>query len=104
MAKHESMTVTIDKFGRVLIPKHVRTRIGLQAGDQLELEVSDAERSVALHPTAGTKTAVTRIEMTDWGWPVLVTDPPMTVDFDVVEMIRQGREERADKVLGLKND
>ena len=98
------MTVTIDKFGRVLIPKQVRTRIGMQAGDRLALEVSDVERSVALHPAPVESQVTSRIETTDWGWPVIVTDPPTTVDFDVVEAIRQDREERLDKVMGIKSE
>ena len=36
------MTVTIDKFGRVLIPKPVRDRLGLTAGAELALDVHTA--------------------------------------------------------------
>ena len=34
------MTVTIDKFGRVLIPKPLRDRLGLQPGAELALNVA----------------------------------------------------------------
>ena len=33
------MTVTIDKFGRVLIPKPLRDQLGLSAGAELSLDV-----------------------------------------------------------------
>ena len=33
------MTVTIDKFGRVLIPKPLRDQLGLQPGAELSLDV-----------------------------------------------------------------
>ncbi|OZC01268.1 AbrB/MazE/SpoVT family DNA-binding domain-containing protein [Rubricoccus marinus] len=33
------MTVTIDKFGRVLIPKPLRDRLGLSAGAEISLDV-----------------------------------------------------------------
>ena len=33
------MTVTIDKFGRVLIPKPLRDRLGLEPGAELVLDV-----------------------------------------------------------------
>ena len=36
------MNVTIDKFGRVLIPKPVRDRLGLTAGAELALDVHTA--------------------------------------------------------------
>jgi AbrB family looped-hinge helix DNA binding protein len=32
------MNVTIDKAGRLVVPKEIRDRMGLQAGDELEIE------------------------------------------------------------------
>jgi AbrB family looped-hinge helix DNA binding protein len=32
------MNVTIDKAGRLVVPKEIRDRLGLQAGDKLEIE------------------------------------------------------------------
>ena len=95
------MTVTIDKFGRVLIPKKVRLRIGLQAGDRLALEVSEAERIVALHPEQSSPKEKVWIETTESGWPIIHYLDGKVRDFDVVEMIREGREERGRKILGL---
>jgi AbrB family looped-hinge helix DNA binding protein len=32
------MNVTIDKAGRLVVPKEIRDRMGLRAGDELEIE------------------------------------------------------------------
>ena len=45
-------TVTLDKAGRVLIPKTLRDRLRLEGGDALELE-SEGER-VTLRPVRST--------------------------------------------------
>ncbi len=44
------MTVTIDKAGRVVVPKPVRDRLGLQAG--LELELTEVRDGLLLKPHA----------------------------------------------------
>lgn len=35
------MNVTLDKFGRILIPKRIRNRLGLKPGIALSLEVTE---------------------------------------------------------------
>ena len=40
--------VKIDRFGRVLIPKKIRERLGIEAGQELELSVEG--RRVTLEP------------------------------------------------------
>jgi len=37
------MEVTLDKYGRIVIPKPVRERLGLEAGSTLELGVEPVE-------------------------------------------------------------
>jgi len=54
------MPIAIDGAGRIVIPKAVRDRLGLRAGDALELEEHDGEivlrppeRHLQLVPTDG---------------------------------------------------
>jgi AbrB family looped-hinge helix DNA binding protein len=42
------MELTIDNFGRVVLPKSVRDRIGVKAGDRLTL--SEDEGGIRLEP------------------------------------------------------
>lgn len=39
----DTISITLDKAGRVLIPKSVRDELGLAAGDSLELELRGDE-------------------------------------------------------------
>jgi AbrB family looped-hinge helix DNA binding protein len=41
-----AMTTTIDKLGRLVIPKAIRERLGLRAGDKLEIE--DVEGTIVI--------------------------------------------------------
>lgn len=43
------MKLTLDKFGRVVIPKSIRDRLGLRPGTTLELDQS-SEDSIVLRP------------------------------------------------------
>ena len=47
-----TMTLTVDKAGRVVLPKPVRDELQLSAGDSLELESS--EDRIVLRPVRGT--------------------------------------------------
>ncbi len=47
-----STTITVDKTGRVLLPKPVQDQLQLSAGDSLELELS--EDSIVLRPVRET--------------------------------------------------
>lgn len=41
---------TVDEFGRILIPKYIRTQFGIKSGDTLYYEV-DADRIILRRPT-----------------------------------------------------
>ncbi|MGH2992606.1 MAG: AbrB/MazE/SpoVT family DNA-binding domain-containing protein [Solirubrobacterales bacterium] len=43
------MTATIDKAGRLVIPKAIRQRLSLRAGDQVEIEEVDGRIEIT-HP------------------------------------------------------
>ena len=42
------METTLDRFGRVVIPKHVRDNMGLEAGTILQIEKEG--KKIVLHP------------------------------------------------------
>jgi len=79
-------TVTIDKAGRIVLPKALRDELRLDAGDTLELE-SEGER-VILRPVRSK--APLRKERGVW---VFHGGKALTVD-DTTQMITQTREER----------
>jgi AbrB family looped-hinge helix DNA binding protein len=87
-------TLTVDKAGRVVLPKPVRDELQLSAGDSLELESS--EDRIVLRPVRGT--AGLRKKQGIW---VLDTDEPLTVEA-VNRTIRDIRREREESWMGLK--
>ncbi len=72
------MRVTMDRAGRVVLPKPVRDQLHLHAGAEFELVVDGW--ALRLEPAAP---AVRRVIEVD-GWPVLEpTDAPPVTDDDV---------------------
>lgn len=47
------MRATVDKAGRLVIPRALRDRIGLSAGGEVELELDGA--AIRIEPTAGSE-------------------------------------------------
>ncbi len=84
-------TLTVDKAGRVVLPKPVRDELQLAAGDSLELE-SSGDR-IVLRPVRGT--AGLRKKQGIW---VFRTGQPIS-SASVNETIRQLREERIQQIL-----
>ena len=79
-------TITVDKAGRVVLPKAVRDELELTAGDSLQLESSGD--AIVLRPVRGN--AAMRQKEGIW---VFRTDEPVSAE-SVNETIRQLREER----------
>jgi AbrB family looped-hinge helix DNA binding protein len=79
-------TLTVDKAGRVVLPKPVRDELQLGAGDRLELESS--EDQIVLRPVRGT--ASLRKKQGIW---VLRTGEPLSANV-VDKTLRQVRNER----------
>ncbi len=73
-----SMVVSIDRAGRVVIPKEIRDRLSLVADAELDVEVDgDAIRLVPVRRRGR------RVELID-GWPVIERgDGPLITDADV---------------------
>jgi AbrB family looped-hinge helix DNA binding protein len=85
-------TLTVDKAGRVVLPKPVRDELQLAAGDSLELESS--EDRIVLRPIRGT--AGLRKKQGIW---VLDVNEPISVEA-VNRTIRDIRREREQWWLG----
>ncbi len=84
-------TLTMDKAGRVVLPKPVREELHLGAGDSLELEIS--EDQIVLRPVRRTP----QMRKRDGIW-VFRTGQPVSAS-SVNETIRQMRDERAELAL-----
>ncbi len=94
MIKWYSMDITIDKAGRIVIPKPVRDTLGLQPGDALELE-STAE-SMTIRPLR--ESMPLRQERGVW---VYRSGKPLPAGV-VEETLRSLRQERELQQLGRK--
>ena len=92
------MDVTIDDYGRIVIPKEVRDQLGIESGSILEIRVDpddNAEGSITLTPRDQTPALQQKDEL-------LVHAGTLTEeDFDIVEQIRTERHERARTHAGL---
>ena len=86
------MTLKIDKAGRVVLPKPVRDRLGLRAGSDLEIE--ETPEGIVL------KLAERRPSMVKkQGLWVHMSKVPE--GYDIVQAIRDDREDRIRKLAGL---
>lgn len=82
------MNVILDKFGRIVIPKTVRRRLGLEAGTELSLDTDDGQ--IVLRPIAQRPPLVEKDG-------ILVSTAVLDEDaipFDIVERIRLHRRDR----------
>jgi AbrB family looped-hinge helix DNA binding protein len=85
-------TLTMDKAGRVVLPKPVRDELQLSPGDSLELESS--EEGITLRPARGNA----RIYKKQGVW-VMHGGAPLSEDV-VAKTMRQIRREREQRFLG----
>jgi AbrB family looped-hinge helix DNA binding protein len=86
------MTLKMDKAGRIILPKPVRDRLGLQAGSDLEL--LETPEGVVLKPAERRPSMVKKQGL----W---VHTGILPTGFDAVQAIREDREERIRKLAGL---
>jgi AbrB family looped-hinge helix DNA binding protein len=84
--------LTLDKAGRVVIPKRLRDELHLSSGDSLEIESHGDE--CILRPVREEATMFKK----DGMW-VIKTGKPLTVE-DVNAVIESVREERHRQILG----
>jgi AbrB family looped-hinge helix DNA binding protein len=82
-------TITVDKAGRIVLPKPVRDELQLQAGDSLELEISGQE--IKLRPVR----PKIRLRREDGLWVYTVGEPLSdSVVEQTIEDIRRERDEQ----------
>jgi AbrB family looped-hinge helix DNA binding protein len=86
------MTVRIDKAGRVILPKPLRDRLGLHEGS--DLEIVETPEGVVLKPVERGPSMIKKQGL----W---VHTGKVPSGFDVVQAIRDDREERIRKLAGL---
>ncbi len=91
------MEVTIDNYGRIVIPKPLRDRLGLEAGSALEItiEPADGGETLTLRPS-GQKPALVRKD------GVLVHTGSADEPLDPVDSVRSARTERLRSVAGSR--
>ncbi len=87
-----TVKVTLDKAGRIVLPKPLREELHLEPGDTLEAETSDEQ--ITLSPLRGT--AGLRKKHGVW---VYSAGEPLS-DAVVQETLRQVRRERDEENLG----
>ena len=92
------METTLDKYGRILIPKAIRQRMGWRVGQRL---VIDAEQATVQLLPLSTAPEVT-VGITLSGLPVIKNGAATTEPFDTVAFLRQNREAYLDRNLHLK--
>jgi AbrB family looped-hinge helix DNA binding protein len=86
--------LSMDRAGRVVLPKPIRDRLQLEPGESLEIE--SFEDHIVLRPVR--HTASMRKELGVW---VFDTGEPITASV-VRGTIQKVRDERSDRALGIK--
>jgi AbrB family looped-hinge helix DNA binding protein len=85
------MKTTIDKFGRLVVPKNIRDSLGLKTGVEVEIEEQGSEIV---------------IKQVEHRMPLRVEDGVLifagTATGDITESVRRHREERLSKVSSGK--
>jgi len=84
--------LTIDKLGRIVLPKAVRERLQLAAGDQLEIESLDDR--ITLRPSRG----MAQLKKKSGVWVFRCGEPLSTAT--VQQTVDQVRHERDEQSLG----
>ena len=94
------MEVTIDKFGRILIPKKLRQLLGLQPGQRIILKADKENRKLAVElPVSQDEVKIVK---TEFGFPVIHTGEAILEDFDSNDFMKETLMEYLDKKMGLE--
>jgi len=86
---HFTMSITIDRAGRIVIPKKMREKLNFENGSVLQCDVE--------HDSIRLKLADTRCRLTSKnGILVAEGDAPHSATLDVVELIKNQRDKRTE--------
>lgn len=86
----ERISIPIDKAGRIVLPKEIRDRIGVQAGEEFEV-IEESDR-IILKPVVQEPRLVNKKG-------ILVVVPEKGTEKSVPDFVRERREERIRKFL-----
>lgn len=88
----ERIQIPIDRFGRIVLPKGIRDRLGVSAGT--EFEVEETEDAILLKPVQKKAHLIRK-----GGWLVVRSEKPLDED-TVRKTIEKVREDRNRKLWG----
>lgn len=86
-----SITITLGKSGRLVVPKAMRDTLGLREGSRLKLEIQGGKIEAEPEPDP---VSITIID----GFPV-ISGTPLLAKGATVAAIKAGREERTQRLL-----
>lgn len=92
LTPQDPVTLTVDRFGRVVIPQVFREKLGLHPGARLKVALEDDTR-IVLRQSQENPPLIKKD-----GVPVI--DSPWMGATDIKEIIREGYEERHQKFMG----
>ena len=90
-----TVTVKIDKFGRILIPSKIRKRLGLKPGTSVDMALPEGEKELTLKKK---NDEYPKVIFTEQGLPIIDYGTDEIDRTDIVAEIKAGREERDAKV------
>jgi AbrB family looped-hinge helix DNA binding protein len=91
-----SATLTVDKSGRVVLPKAIRDQLQLDPGTELQIKVETADDTITLRPVR--PTGHLRKKNGVWVWS---SGSGKTLSRqNVIDLIDRVREERMKQILG----
>ena len=85
------MELTIDKFGRMVLPKSIRDELGLEPGDKLE--ASEQDGTLVLHPVRETASLL------DKDGVLVFAGVPAG---DTADAVRRQRQDRIERISGQR--
>lgn len=94
------MEVTIDKFGRILIPKKLRVMFGLVPGQIIDLLADKEQQQLSLRIASPQKEL--KVEKTSYGLPIIQNGSSPLATFDTVQFLNESRMEYLNKKMGLE--